>query len=97
MEKGVVMDLIVIVIGVGDNMAETGVFCSVFQNVKFQVLDLEVGLDKSLENTRESEEEWLTVGSHGEDHNPQWFLYSLSTAKALPRFDSNFQVCLALE
>ena len=57
MEKGVVMDLIVIVIGVGDNMAETGVFCSVFQNVKFQVLDLEVGLDKSLENTRESEEE----------------------------------------
>ena len=29
------------------------------------------------------------MGSHGEDHNPQWFLYSLSTAKALLRFDSN--------
>ena len=56
-EKGVIMDLIVMVIGVGDNMAEAKVFCSMFWNVKFQVLDLKASLDKSLEDMREGEEE----------------------------------------
>ena len=27
MEKGVIMDLVIVVIGAGDNIAETGVFC----------------------------------------------------------------------
>ena len=96
-EKGIIMDLIVVVIGAGGNVTETGVFCSVFWNVKFWVLDLEAGLDKGLEDMRKSEEERLEVGSHREGYNPCLFLYSLSTARALPKFDSNSQVHLASE
>ena len=96
-EKGIVMSLIVMVTGAEGNAAEAGVFCCVVWNVKFQVLDLEAGLGEGLRDTGEGEGERLEVGSHGEDYNPCQFLYSLSTAKALPRFDSDFQVCLASE
>ena len=51
------MDLIVMVIEAADNAAEARVFCSMFWNVKFQVLDLKAGLGKSLEGMREGEEE----------------------------------------
>ena len=91
------MSLIVMVIGAEGNAAEAGVFCCVFWNVKFQVLDLEAGLGEGFRDTGEGEGERLEVGSHGEDYNPCQFLYSLSTAKALPRFDSDFQVYLASE
>ena len=96
-EKGVTMGLIVTVIGAGGNVAEVGVFCCMFWNIKFWVLDLEAGLDEGLRDVGEGEEERLEVWSHGEGHNPHQFLYSLSTARALPRFDSNSQVCLASE
>ena len=91
------MDLIVVVIGAGDNVTEAEVFCSMLWNVKFWVLDLEVSLDKGLRDVGEGEEERLEVGSHREDYNPHQFLYSLSTAKALPRFDSDSQVHSASE
>ena len=55
-EKGVIMDLIVMIIGARDNITEVGVFCSMFQNVKFWVLDLDKGLDKGLRDTGEGEE-----------------------------------------
>ena len=96
-EKGVVMGSIVMVIGAGDNVTEAGVFCSIFWNIKFQVLDLEAGLDEGLRDTGEGEEEQLEMGSHREGYNPCWFLYSLSIARALPRFDSDSQVCSASE
>ena len=96
-EKGVVMDLIVIVIWAGDNATKAGVFCSVFWNVKFQVLDLEASLSQGLRDVKEGEEEQLEVGSHRKDYNPCQFLYSLSTAKALLRFDSDSQVHPASE
>ena len=86
------MGLVVPVIGAGGNVAEAKVFYSMFGNVKFQVLDLEVGLDKGLGDTGEGDEEWLKGGSHGEDYSPQQSLYSLSTARALPKFDSDSQV-----
>ena len=69
--------------------AEAGVFCCMFWNIEFWILDVEASLDKSLGDAEQGEEEQLEMWSHGEDHNPCWFLYSLSTAKALPRFDSN--------
>ena len=56
-KKGVIMGLVVPVIGAGDNVAEAKVFYSMFGNVKFQVLDLEVGLDKGLGDTGEGGEE----------------------------------------
>ena len=56
-EKGVVMELIVMVIGAGDNVTEAKVFCCMFWNVEFHVLDLEVGLDEALKNAGEDEEE----------------------------------------
>ena len=56
-EKDVVMGLIVAVIEAGDNATETGVFCSMLWNVKLWVLDLEAGLDKSLGDAGEDEEE----------------------------------------
>ena len=96
-KKGVIMDLIVMVIGVGDNTTETGVFCSMFWNIKFQILDLEASLGQGLRDTGEGEEERLEVGSHREGYSPRWFLYSLSTARALPKFDSNSQVHSASE
>ena len=34
-EKGVVMSLIVVVIGAGDNVIEARVFCCMFWNVEF--------------------------------------------------------------
>ena len=91
------MGLIVVVIGAGDNATEAGVFCSVLWNVKFWILDLEASLDKGLRDAGEGEEKWLEVWSHRENYNPHQFLYFLSTAKALPRFDSDFQVCSASE
>ena len=91
------MGLVVMVIGTGGNVAEAGVFHCMSWNIKFWVLDLEMCLDKGLKDMREGEEERLEVGSHREDYNPHWFLYSLSTAKALPKFDSDFQVCLESE
>ena len=51
------MSLVVPVIGAEGNVAETRVFYSMFGNVKFQVLDLEVGLDKGLGDTGEGDEE----------------------------------------
>ena len=56
-EKGVVMSLIVVVIGAGDNVIEARVFCCMFWNVEFQVLDLEAGLGEGLRDVGESEEE----------------------------------------
>ena len=56
-EKGVVMGLIVAVIKAGDNATETGVFCIMLWNVKLWILDLEAGLDKSLGDAGEDEEE----------------------------------------
>ena len=91
------MSLVVLVIGAGGNAAEAEMFHGVFGNVKFWVLDLEMGLSKSLEDVGEGEEKQLKRGSHEEDHNSQQSLYSLSTAKALPRFYFDFQVCLVLE
>ena len=85
------------VIGVGDDAAEAGMFYCMFWNVEFWVLDLEAGLGKGLRDMGEGKEERLEVGSHREDYNPCQFLYSLSTAKALPKFDSNSQVRLASE
>ena len=96
-EKGVVMELIVAVIGAGDNVTEAGVFCCMFCNIEFQVLNLEAGLDGGLGDAGEGEEEQLEAGSQGEDYNLHWFLYSLSIARAFPKFNSNFQVCLASE
>ena len=64
-EKGVVMGLIVAVIGVGDYAAEAGVFCYVFLNIEFWVLDLEVSLGEGLRDVGEGEEESLEMGSHG--------------------------------
>ena len=89
--------LIVAVIGAGDDVTEAGVFCCMSWNVKFQVLDLEAGLGEGWRDMGEGKEEQLEVGSHREDYSPHWFLYSLSIARALPRFDSDFQVCLASE
>ena len=97
MENGIIMNLIVTVIGTGGNVADAVMLHNVFWNVKFWVSDLEAGLGKGLGDTREGEEEQLEVGSHGENYNPCQFLYSLSTVKALPRLDSNFQVRLASE
>ena len=51
------MSLVVLVIGAGGNAAEARVFCGMFGNIKFQVLDLELGLDKSLTDVGESDEE----------------------------------------
>ena len=56
-EKGIVMRLIVIVIGAGDNVTKAGVFCCMFWNVKVWVLDLEAGLGEGLRDAGESEEE----------------------------------------
>ena len=56
-EKDVIIDLVIIVIGAGDNMAEVGVFHYMLWNIKFQVLDLEVSLDKGLRDVGEGEEE----------------------------------------
>ena len=64
------MDLVIIVIGAGNNMAKAGVFCGMLWNIEFQILDLEVSLGEGLGDMREGEEEQLKVGSHGEDHNP---------------------------
>ena len=96
-EKCIIMALIVAVIGAGDNATEAGVFCSMLWNVKFWVLDLEAGLGEGSKDMEEGEEEQLEVGSHREDYNLCQFLYFLSTAKALSKFDSNFQVCLESE
>ena len=96
-EKGVVMDLIVVVIGAGDNVTEAEVFCCIFWNIEFWVLDLEAGLGEGLKDVREGEEEQLEVGSHGENYNPHWFVYSLSTARVLSKFDSDSQVCSVSE
>ena len=68
------MDLIVVVIGAGDNVTEAGVFCCIFWNIEFWILDLEAGLDEGLRDVREGEEEQLEVGSHGENYNPRWFV-----------------------
>ena len=96
-KKGVIMDLVIVAIGAGDNVAKVGVFCCVLWNIEFWVLDLEMGLGKGLRDMGEDKEEQLEVWSHGEGYNPHWFLYSLSTAKALPRFASNSKVCLVSE
>ena len=97
MKKGVVMGLIVAVIGAEDNVTKAGVFCSMLWNIKSWILDLEGSLDKGLKDVGEDEEERLEVGSHRKDYNPCQFLYSLSTAKALLRFDSDSQVHPASE
>ena len=55
-EKGVIISLIVAVIGAGDNVTEAGVFCCVFWNIEFWVLDLEAGLDGGLRDMGEGEE-----------------------------------------
>ena len=68
-EKGVIMDLVITVIGAGGNMVEAGVFCCVFWNGKFWVLDLEVSLGEGLGDVREGEEERLEVWGHWEDHS----------------------------
>ena len=70
MEKGVVMNLVIVVIEAGSNAAEVGVFHSMFWNVKFWILDLKASLGKGLKDTKEGEEESLEVGSHREDYNP---------------------------
>ena len=44
------MSLVILVIGAGGNVVEARVFCSMFENVKFQILDLEAGLDKGLKD-----------------------------------------------
>ena len=49
--------LIVAVIGAGDDVTEAGVFCCVFWNIKFQVLDLEAGLGEGLRDMKEGEAE----------------------------------------
>ena len=56
-EKGVVMGLIVVVIEAEDNVIKAEVFCCVFWNVKFWVLDLEAGLGEGLRDVGEGEEE----------------------------------------
>ena len=56
-EKGVIMDLIVVMIGAGDNATEAGVFCCMFWNIEFWVLDLEAGLGEGLRDVREDEKE----------------------------------------
>ena len=56
MKKGVVMSLVVWVIGAGDNVAEARVFCSMFGNVKFWILDLAVDLNKGLRDVEEGDE-----------------------------------------
>ena len=86
------MDLVVLVIEAEDNVAEAKVFYGMSRNIKFQVLDLEVDLGEGLGDTKEDGEEWLEGGSHMEDCNPWQFLYSLSTAKALLKFDFDYQV-----
>ena len=50
-------------------MTEAEVFCCMFWNVEFQVLDLEAGLGEGLRNVKEGEEEQLEVGSHGKDYS----------------------------
>ena len=50
------MSLIVTVIGAGDNVTKAGVFCCVFWNVKFQILDLEASLSKGLRDKGDGEE-----------------------------------------
>ena len=42
-EKSVVMSLVVLVIEAGGNAVKAGVSCSMSGNVKFWVLDLEIG------------------------------------------------------
>ena len=56
-----------------------------------------MGLGEGLRDVEEGEKEQLEVGSHREDYNPHQFLYSLSTAGALPKFDSYSQVHSASE
>ena len=56
-KKGIVMSLIVVVIGAGDNVTEVGVFYCVFWNIEFQVLYLEAGLGEGLGDVGEGEEE----------------------------------------
>ena len=56
MKQGVVMSLVVWVIGAGDNVAEARVFCSMFGNVKFWILDLAVDLNKGLRDVGEGDE-----------------------------------------
>ena len=56
-KKGIVMSLIVVVIGAGDNVTEAGVFYCVFWNIEFQVLYLEAGLGEGLGDVGEGEEE----------------------------------------
>ena len=43
MEKDVIMGLIVLVIGAGGNVTKVGVFYGMLGNIKFWVLDLEMG------------------------------------------------------
>ena len=56
-DKGVIMGLIVTVIEAGDNVTEAGVFCCVFWNIEFQVLNLEADLGEGLRDMGEGEEE----------------------------------------
>ena len=56
-EKDVVIGLIVMVIGAGDDVAEAGMFCCIFWNVEFWVLDLEAGLGEGLRDMEEGKEE----------------------------------------
>ena len=52
-KKGIVMDLVVLVIEAEDNVAEAKMFYGMSRNIKFQVLDLEVDLGEGLEDTGE--------------------------------------------
>ena len=74
-------------------MTEARVFHSVFGNVKLQV----AGLGKGLRDMRDGDKERLEGGSHGGGYSPQWFLYFLSTARALSKFGSDFQIYLVSE
>ena len=47
-EKGVIMNLVITMRGAGGNAVKAGVFHSMFGNIKFWVLDLEVGLSESM-------------------------------------------------
>ena len=57
MEKGVVISLVAPVIRAGGNAPEARVFYSMFGNVKFQVLDWEVGLGEDVRYTVEGDKE----------------------------------------
>ena len=56
-KKGIVMDLVVLVIEAEDNVAEAKVFYGMSRNIKFQVLDLKVDLGEGLGDTEEDGEE----------------------------------------